>query len=72
MARVTIEDCLRVIPNHFELVIKAAERARQLAKGSAPEIAEDDDKPTVLALREIAAKLGGISYTQGLYETDTE
>ncbi len=58
MARVTIEDCLEVVGNRFELVVMASRRARQLAKGaqSAIEGGEQEDKPTVLALREIAMR----------------
>ena len=58
MARITVEDCLSVVDNRFELVLMASKRARQLAKGVEPLIdnAEHDDKPTVLALREIAAR----------------
>lgn len=56
MARVTVEDCLDQLDNRFELVLVAAKRARQLARHtSEPMVAEDNDKPTVLALREIAA-----------------
>ena len=57
MARITVEDCLEVVDNRFELVMMAAKRARQLANGVEPRIdnSENDDKPTVLALREIAA-----------------
>jgi DNA-directed RNA polymerase subunit omega len=55
MARITIEDCLQVgIDNQFELVLLAAKRARQLANGKAPLVDRYNDKPTVLALREIA------------------
>ncbi len=53
MARVTVEDCLEKEPNRFALTILAAERARQLAKGSLPLI-RCDNKPAVTALREIA------------------
>ncbi|MBS7458406.1 DNA-directed RNA polymerase subunit omega [Coralloluteibacterium stylophorae] len=58
MARITVEDCLEVVNNRFELVMMASKRARQLSKGVDPTIdnAESDDKPTVLALREIAAR----------------
>ena len=58
MARITVEDCLEVLDNRFELVMMAAKRARQLANGVDPRIdnTENDDKPTVLALREIAAR----------------
>ncbi|WP_323842398.1 MULTISPECIES: DNA-directed RNA polymerase subunit omega [unclassified Moraxella] len=56
MARVTIEDCLDNVDNRFELILVASKRARQLAKGSAePTVIVENDKPTVLALREIAA-----------------
>ncbi len=54
MARVTVEDCLRNVKNRFELVIVAAKRARQLMHGQAPRVEWDNDKPTVVALREIA------------------
>jgi DNA-directed RNA polymerase subunit omega len=58
MARITVEDCLEVVNNRFELVMMAAKRARQLTKNADPTIdnSESDDKPTVLALREIAAR----------------
>ena len=55
MARVTVEDCLKNVKNRFELVMIAAKRARQLMRGSAePKVAWENDKPTVVALREIA------------------
>lgn len=55
MARITVEDCLKNINNRFELVIAAAKRARQLETGGAdPEVAWENDKATVVALREIA------------------
>ena len=54
MARVTVEDCLDNVENRFELVLVAAKRARQLANGKASMVPWDDDKPTVVALREIA------------------
>ncbi len=58
MARITVEDCLKNIPNRFELSLAATYRARMLAQGHAPKI-ESKDKPTVIALREIAAgKIG--------------
>ena len=58
MARITVEDCLEVVENRFELVMMAAKRARQLANGVDPQLdnSEANDKPTVLALREIAAR----------------
>ncbi len=54
MARITVEDCLDKIGNRFQLVLVATTRARQIANGKAPLVEEDNDKPTVLALREIA------------------
>ena len=58
MARITVEDCLEVVDNRFELVMLAAKRARQLANGVQSQLdnSEANDKPTVLALREIAAR----------------
>lgn len=58
MARVTVEDCLDVVGNRFELVLMASKRARQLARGADSTVSGDEhgDKPTVLALREIAAR----------------
>lgn len=55
MARVTIEDCLGNVDNRFQLVLVATKRARQILLGGQPMVEEDNDKPTVLALREIAA-----------------
>ena len=56
MARVTVEDCLDNLENRFELILVAAKRARQLATGGKePALAWENDKPTVMALREIAA-----------------
>ena len=55
MARVTVEDCLDNVDNRFHLVLLASKRARQLANGSEPFLDWDNDKPTVMALREIAA-----------------
>jgi len=55
MARVTVEDCLERVDNRFQLVLVATKRARQLAMGADPSVSWDNDKPTVVALREIAA-----------------
>ena len=55
MARITVEDCLHNIPNIFEMVLVAAKRARRVAHGADPMIDMENDKPTVVALREIAA-----------------
>jgi DNA-directed RNA polymerase subunit omega len=58
MARVTVEDCLDHVVNRFELVMLATKRSRQLATGGKePKLAWENDKPTVVALREIAAGL---------------
>ncbi len=57
MARITVEDCLDNVDNRFQLVLVATKRARQLALGSTPLVEAENDKPTVLALREIAAGL---------------
>jgi DNA-directed RNA polymerase subunit omega len=54
MARITVEDCLARIPNRFEMVLTATKRARQIANGAEPLVEEENDKPTVIALREIA------------------
>ena len=60
MARVTVEDCLENVANRFELVMVASKRARQLATGGKdPLVQEESDKPTVIALREIAEGLIG-------------
>ena len=56
MARITVEDCLDHVDNRFELVMVGSKRARQIATGGRPAlVAEENDKPTVIALREIAA-----------------
>jgi DNA-directed RNA polymerase subunit omega len=55
MARVTVEDCTKKIPNRFNLVLVAANRAKKLARGMMPHVKRDNDKNPVLALREIAS-----------------
>ncbi len=63
MARITIEDCLQRIPNRFQLTLAATYRARQITIGSSPQIELDrnnKEKPTVIALREIAAGKVGL------------
>ncbi len=60
MARVTVEDCIKRIPNRFQLTLAATYRARQLSAGSTPQVEADRDKPTVVALREIAAGKVGL------------
>lgn len=56
MARVTVEDCITKVDNHFELVLLAAQRARNISAGSKSTLPQEDDKNPVLALREIAAE----------------
>ncbi|NMG35739.1 DNA-directed RNA polymerase subunit omega [Azoarcus sp. TTM-91] len=63
MARITVEDCLKRIPNRFQLTLAATYRARQLTAGGTPQLeldSADRDKPTVIALREIAAGKVGL------------
>ena len=56
MARVTVEDCIERVPNRFDLVLTASQRARGILKGDLPTVDRDDDKNPVVALREIAAE----------------
>ncbi|MCG8421185.1 MAG: DNA-directed RNA polymerase subunit omega [Proteobacteria bacterium] len=65
MARVTVEDCLQKVPNRFALVILAAERARQLARGADP-LVQCDNKPAVTSLREIAN--GNVAFREDIIE----
>lgn len=63
MARITVEDCLKRIPNRFQLTLAATYRARQITMGSSPQVGLDKserDKATVIALREIAAGKVGL------------
>ena len=55
MARITVDDCMKMISNRFELTLAATYRARQLTNGATPLLDPDKDKPTVIALREVAA-----------------
>ena len=55
MARITVDDCLKIIPNRFEMSLAATFRARQIANGAQPMMEASRDKPTVIALRELAA-----------------
>ena len=64
MARITVEDCIGRSPNHFDLTLTAALRARQLANGSTALVDESRNKPTVTALREIAAGQIGVELLQ--------
>jgi DNA-directed RNA polymerase subunit omega len=60
MARITVEDCLQRIPNRFQLTLAATYRARQLAQGAQTSVEAGRDKPTVVALREVAAGTIGL------------
>ncbi len=59
MARITVQDCLENVDNRFELVLTASRRARQVSLGAEPRVPRENDKPTVIALREIAQGLIG-------------
>ena len=74
MARITVEDCLEVLDNRLELVMMAAKRARQLANGVEPRLDNSDanDKPTVLALREIAARRIDQPYIDAVEKAEKE
>jgi len=73
MARVTVEDCLEHVANRFELVMVASKRARQMATGGKdPMVEEESDKPTVIALREIAEGMVTPDILSREEETDAE
>jgi len=72
MARITVEDCLDNIENIFEMVLVAAKRARRVAHGADPMVDLENDKPTVIALREIAAGLVSPSILEEIEEPVTE
>ncbi|HRC60694.1 DNA-directed RNA polymerase subunit omega [Candidatus Propionivibrio aalborgensis] len=60
MARVTVDDCMQFIPNRFQMTLAATYRARQITAGATPMIDIDRDKPTVIALRELALGMYGL------------
>ena len=73
MARITVEDCLQVVDTRFELVMMASKRARQLAAGVDAQLDNDaNDKPTVLALREIAARRIDNEYIDAVEKAERE
>lgn len=73
MARVTVEDCLDHVDNRFELVLLASRRARQIAQGKEPMVPLENDKPTVVALREIAeGKISNEVMDEAEREPETE
>ena len=65
MARVTVEDCVVKVPNRFELVLLAAQRAREITSGAPLTLDRDDDKNPVVALREIADETVGVEHLRG-------
>ena len=72
MARITVEDCVAHIPNIFEMVLVASKRARRVAHGADPMVELENDKPTVIALREIAEGLVTPSILEEIEEPITE
>ena len=60
MARVTVDDCMQAIPTRFQMTLAATYRARQIAAGASPMVEADRDKPTVIALREMALGMYGL------------
>lgn len=60
MARVTVDDCMQFIPNRFQMTLAATYRARQITAGATPMVDIDRDKPTVIALRELALGMYGL------------
>lgn len=72
MARITVEDCVDKIDNIFEMVLVAAKRARRVAHGADPMVDLENDKPTVIALREIAKGLVTPSILEEIEEPVTE
>ena len=70
MARITVEDCIEKVTNRFELVLLATKRARQITRGSTPLVEVENDKPTVIALREIATgKIDAAALNEMVEET---
>lgn len=72
MARLTVEDCLENVVNRYDLVLLASKRARQIALGAEPLVPADNDKPTVIALREIAENLVNNENIDTINKFDTE
>jgi len=72
MARVTVEDCLENVDNRFGLVLLATKRARQLANGQEAKVPWENDKPTVVALREIALNLTNIGNIDTKHKEEVE
>lgn len=72
MARITVEDCMNNVDNLFDMVMIAAKRARRLANGAEPLVERENDKPTVIALREIAAGLINEEILQDVNEPEDD
>ncbi len=72
MVRITVEDCVKNIDNLFDMVMIAAQRARRLANGAEPLVERENDKPTVIALREIAAGLINEEILQEISEPEDD
>jgi len=72
MARITVEDCTRVVPNRFHLVQMASIRTKQLKKGARPLLGTEENKEVVMSLREIAAGLVKPDYPAGDEANPTE
>lgn len=72
MARITVEDCMNNVDNLFDMVTIAAKRARRLANGAEPLVERENDKPTVIALREIAAGLINEEILQDVNEPEDD
>ena len=68
MARVTVEDCLKHVESNYALVLQASKRARSIANGAEPLVERDNDKPTVIALREIADDVAAEAQTSSEME----
>ena len=69
MARITVDDCLKRIPNRFQLTLAATYRARQLAQGGTAKVEANRDKPTVVALREVAQGLVGLEMLSRVHQS---
>jgi len=69
MARITVDDCLQNIPNRFQLTLAATYRARQLAQGGSPSVEPNRDKPTVIALREVAVGKVGLEMLSRVHQS---
>lgn len=72
MARLTVEDCLENVDNRYDLVLLASKRARQIAMGADPLVPAENDKPTVIALREIAENLVNSENIDKINRFDTD